>query len=66
MSARGGQKLLITSDNSVYLVTVRLRRVSTHILLRYAPQNIRYTQTLYAIDLEALRESYLNSKKLRL
>lgn len=32
------------SDNSVYLA--RSCRRSTHILLRYAPQNIRYTRTL--------------------
>lgn len=39
---------LLGSDNSVYLVTA-LARASTHILLLYAPQNIRYTQTLYEI-----------------
>jgi len=42
------QKLLITSDNSVYLVTA-LPRASTHICLRYATANIRYTDTLYEI-----------------
>jgi len=43
------QKKKYTSANSVYLVTVRLRRASTHILFRYAPQNIRYTRTLSEI-----------------
>ena len=39
------------------------------LLLKYnkeAGKNFSYSDTLYAIDLEALRESYLNSKKLRL
>jgi len=44
------QKLLITSDNSVYLVTA-LPRASTHICLRYATANIRYTDTLCEIFL---------------
>ncbi len=29
-------------------------KASTHILLRYAPQNIRYTQALYAILLDKM------------
>jgi len=36
----------------------------SHILLRFTTQNIAYTETLYAIDLEALRENYLYSNKL--
>jgi len=51
------QKLLITSDNSVYLVTA-LPRASTHICLRYATANIRYTDTLCrnrSLPLPALR-----------
>ena len=49
-SAKAEQKEKHTSYNSVYLVTVRLRRAFTHILLRYAPQNIRYTRTLCEIN----------------